>query len=352
MEGKTMTLRLTGLLAAIFVAAAGQSLAQTYRLTDLGAVRGELVSKGYSLNDLGQAAGTSSNPSGAIATLFSGGQAISLGTLEPGDPAIATGINKSAEVVGYEPFYSTSGAIPHAFLYSGGTLSDIHSPVLFPTGTSAAAINGSGVVVGQGNLNSWNFHAFIYSRGQMVDIGPPGAYQASAAGINDAGDVTGNAFFTNGGGGPFIYSNGRFTYLTAPSGTSISALAISSTGKIAGTIYFNSGSPPHAALYSNGVWTDLGGVTGAVATHGTGINAVGQVIATAYYPVQSYHPFVPGKHVAYTVRNGNLVNLNTLIPPNSGYTVTDSIAINDSGDILCDATGAAGKERAVLLTPN
>jgi hypothetical protein len=67
-----------------------------------------------------------------------------------------------------------------------------------------------------------------------------------------------------------------------------------------------------------------------LATHGTGVNAVGQVIATAYYPVQYYHPFVPGKHVAYVVRNGNLVNLNTLIPPNSGYTVTDTIAINDS----------------------
>ena len=349
-----MTLHMRGLLAASLVASAAPSLAQTYRVTDLGAVSGDSVSKAYSLNDLGQAAGSSSSPSGAIATLFSNGQAINLGTLEPGDVAIATGINKSAEVVGYEPFYSNGGTgTSHAFLYSGGVLHDIHSPSLFPAGTSAAAVNGSGMVVGEGELNSYRFHAFVYSRGRMVDIGPPGAYQASAVGINDAGEIIGGAFFTNGGGGAFVYFNGKFSYLPPPSGTSVSALAISSTGEIAGTIHFNSGAPAHAALYSNGVWTDLGGVIGASATLGTGINAFGQAIATAYYPIKSYHPFVPGKHVAYIVVNGTLVDLNTLIPGNSGFILSDAISINDSGDILCDATKATtGPERAVLLTPN
>jgi hypothetical protein len=38
------------------------------------------VSKGYSLNLIGQAAGTSSDPSGALPTLFSNRQAINLGT--------------------------------------------------------------------------------------------------------------------------------------------------------------------------------------------------------------------------------------------------------------------------------
>jgi len=348
-----MTSRLNGLLAAGLVMAALPSLAQTYRITDLGAAAGDAVSKAYALNELGQAAGSSSSPTGGKATLFSKGQAIYIGSLAAGDVSFATGINASAEVVGYEPEYSTSPPVFHAFVYSNSALHDIHSASIFPTGTSATAINGSGVVVGEGELDADRFHAFAYSNGQMVDIGPPGSYQASAVGINDAGQIVGNAYFTQGGGGAFVYSNGKFTYLAAPSSSvTVSAFAISSTGEVAGTFYFNSGTPAHAAMYHNGAWTDLGGVAGASATHGTGINAGGQVIATAYYPVKSYHPFVPGKHVAYIVQNGALVNLNTLLPPNSGFTVTDSIAINDAGQVLCDALNTHGTERAVLLTPN
>jgi len=48
---------------------------------------------------------------------------------------------------------------------------------------------------------------------------------------------------------------------------------------------------------------------------------------------------------------GALVDLNTLVPANCGFTITDAVAINDSGQILCDATNASGDEHAILLTP-
>jgi len=32
-------------------------------------------------------------------------------------------------------------------------------------------------------------------------------------------------------------------------------------------------------------------------------------------------------------------------------TITDAIGINDSGEILCDATNSSGYKHAVLLTP-
>jgi probable HAF family extracellular repeat protein len=299
---------------------------------------------------VGQAAGTSSNPSGAIATLFSNGKAFNLGTLEANDVSVATAINGTAEVVGFEYFSSSPGNLAHAWAYSNGALDDIHSSTLFPQGTKAYGINDSGVVVGQGLLDSSSFHAFVYANGVMVDIGPPGSFQASAVAINDAGQVLGNYYTAPGNAGPFIYANGKFTYLGQPSGTSVNAAGINSVGQVAGTIYFNSGSPPHAASFRNGVWTDLGGYSG-VATHGVGINTAGQVVATAFFPVQSYHPFRPGKHVALMVRNSSLVNLSTLIPGNSGFTLTDSIAINDAGEILCNGTNALGQKRAVLLSP-
>jgi chitinase len=161
--------------------------------------------------------------------------------------------------------------------------------------------------------------------------------------------VTGNAYFTNGGGGAFVYSNGSFTFLAPPQGKQVSAYAISRLGQVAGAIYA-SGST-HAAVYGNGAWTDLGGLSGA-ATHATGINSGGQIIATAIFPQVSYHPPKPGKHVGLVFIGGSPVDLNTLIPVNSGFTVTDAIAINDMGQILCNAKNAAGDSRAVLLTPN
>jgi hypothetical protein len=70
-----------------------------------------------------------------------------------------------------------------------------------------------------------------------------------------------------------------------------------------------------------------------------------------FFPVKSYHPFRPGKHVPFICRNGTLVDLNTLVSSNPGFTVTDSVGINDLGQILCNATNSSGVQRAVMLTP-
>jgi probable HAF family extracellular repeat protein len=344
-----MKLSLTVLSAVVLTTVATTLPAQSYTITDLGAVSGQSVSEGYALNDSGQAAGVSEDPNGAIATLFSGGKALDLGTLEPGDVSVATCINGSGEVAGYEPLSSTSTDTDNAWVYSNGAFIDINSSSLFPSGTEAEGINDSGVVVGQGWLNSSSFQAFVYSGGKMVDIGPPGAYQASAIAINDKGQILGNAYFTAGGGGTFIYANGTFTYLTPPKGDTASGVALNSLGQVLG--YLSTSTGTSLAVYSNGKWTGLvGSVTGA-SLRGSGINTAGEVIATAIYPMTSYHPPRPGKHVAYVFGSSGPINLNTLIPPNSGYTLTDAIAINDNGQILCDATTPTGSKHAVLLTP-
>jgi hypothetical protein len=61
--------------------------AQSYQTTDLKVLPGELqsvacgVQRACSLNSLGQAAGTSSNPTAAIATLLNDGKTTNLNTL-------------------------------------------------------------------------------------------------------------------------------------------------------------------------------------------------------------------------------------------------------------------------------
>jgi probable HAF family extracellular repeat protein len=339
------------LAALSLCASASLSAAQTYTVTDLGTISGNSVSTGYALSSTGAAAGTSSTPTAAIAALFSNGKVTNISTLGS-NVSVATAINGSAEIVGWNFFYSNPNFDPQAFLYSNGHMTSINSPSIFPSGTEALGINDSGEVVGTGYISDSNFHAFLYSGGKMTDLGPRGAVQASAIAINNSGQIIGGYYLTSGAVGEFLITNGKLTTLPVPAGSyAVTAFAINDIGDIVGTIYFNSGAPPHAAKFISGAWTDLGGISGAAASRATGINLSGQVVGTAFFPQTQYHPPKPGKHVPFISTSGGLVDLNTLIQLNSGLTLTDAVGINDSGHILCNATNASGFKHAVLLSP-
>jgi probable HAF family extracellular repeat protein len=335
----------------LFLLASNAALhAQVYGITDLGTLPGTRKSVAYGLNDLGQAVGVSSNPTAAIATLFSKGTTTNMNTLGA-DVSVATAISGSGQAAGYNIFDSNPNPIFRAFLYSNGSMTDIQSDTLFPSGTIAYGINSAGEAVGEGMLTSWTFHPFLYSNGRMVDLGTLGGSQAGASAINDSGEIVGSSLPAKGYGRAFLYSNGKMADLGVPSGAySSDAKAINGIGQIVGALYFSS-QPSHAALYNNGIWTDLGAFPGASGTSATGINTAGQIVGIAVFPITSYHPFKPGKHVGFIYRSGVLVDFNALIPSNSGFTITDVAGINDSGQILCTATNTSGSAHAVLLIP-
>ena len=104
-----------------------------------------------------------------------------LGTLG-GTYSVATGINNSGQIVGYA---DTASGQTHAFLYSGGTMTDLGT---LPGGTYsfATGINNNGQIVGYSTTASGQTHAFLYSGGQMTDLGTlPGGTNSWATGIND-----------------------------------------------------------------------------------------------------------------------------------------------------------------------
>jgi probable HAF family extracellular repeat protein len=84
----------------------------------------------------------------------------------------ATGLNNSGQVVGYCVNY-TGTATYHAFLYSGGQMQDLGT---FGGADSAATgINDAGVVVGSANAaNKTSIEPFVYSGGQMQRVGSLG----------------------------------------------------------------------------------------------------------------------------------------------------------------------------------
>src|SRR5262245_23051187 len=94
-----------------------------------------------------------------------------LGTLGPnslGNYSIAYGINASGSVTG-----ESSSSIPNmtdpAFLYSNGQLTNIGT--LGGEYGQARAINSSGQIAGYSTLANGSYRAFLYSGGQMTALG-------------------------------------------------------------------------------------------------------------------------------------------------------------------------------------
>lgn len=350
-----MKLRFTQLLAIGAVIGAVRSPAQTYNLQDLTPAAGAFYSKGTGLNDLGQACG-GSDSNGYYATLFSNGKAIELSSLVAGDIPQAQGIDNAGVIVGFEAVNGTG--LSHALVWSNGIVKDITSLSLFPEGAEALLISKkSGVVIGEGFTSSSTSHMFMYANGQLVDLGPSTA-PATPVAINDSGEILVNYLTSSNYTVPAIYLNGTFTFLNAPANAAIvTAFGINDNGVVTGGIYYKTNTAvPHAGLYSNGAWTDLGILPGTGrGTVAFSINSAGQILGMAIYtPV--YKPDIGTRTVPCILQNGVWVDLNTLISTNSTFygALSRPVGINDAGQILVNTKNPRtmnGYRDAVLLTP-
>jgi probable HAF family extracellular repeat protein len=151
-------------------------------LQDLGTLGGT-SSFGNDINASGHVTGEARTADGSRrAFLYSNG---SMQPLGDADFSVGWGINDSGQVTG------ESGT--HAFLYSGGTMQDIHTQ-----GDASAGrdLNASGDVTGSFDDNlAITTHAFLYSGGSMQDLGSVGGYEGSIGlGINAGRWVVGVAF--------------------------------------------------------------------------------------------------------------------------------------------------------------
>jgi len=350
-----MKLRLTELLTIGTIFAAVSSLAQTYTIQDLGLAPGTSYPLGIGLNDVGQACGFCESPNGNVATFSSDGQVIVLAPTNPNDIASAKGIDNSGDVVGYELPNSAPVNVERALIWrNGGKAQDITSTSIFPGGEAALAVNKlSGEVIGIGftsaPINN-ETHMFTYANGRTLDLGPTTANVTPVA-INDSGVMLVN--FTN--SEQAIYSNGTFTPIAQLPNATVTANAINNSGVVVGEIDYSTNTlVPHAGLYSNGVWTDLGTLSGAArGTRAVGINSSGQIIGLAEgKPI--YKPVSTIPTMSCILQNGTWVELNSLIPTNSGFNLNLSVpvSINDAGQILIDIKTASGNyTHNVLLTP-
>jgi probable HAF family extracellular repeat protein len=303
-------------------------------------------------------------------------------------------VNANGQIVGFS--YTDSGA-QHVFLYSNGAMTDLG----ILSGYSAIAecrINAVGQVAGYALDRSSNHRAFLYSGGTMSALGTAGN---RAYGINDSGCVVGDLEHSLGDGGAFLYSNGAFRLL-GKLGSYVNgstATAINSSGQVVGSSIAPGDSHWHAVLYGDGHVKDLGTLPGYdYGSQATGINAGGQIIGESYYVIKNleYHrafllsdgvmtdlggfadyPLSSAESInasgqvvggtmnlvtsgsgtyaisgpPYLYSNGTMTDLNTLIDPASGWTLSTANGINDSGWIVGSGRNSVGQVHAFLLTP-
>jgi len=153
---------------------------------DLQAFNNTINAYAYGINNSGQIVGYADT-----GFLYSGGISIDLDTFAGGFNSEAYGINNSGQVVGNARF---GGGYEQAFLYSGGTMSNLGN--LGGGDSSATAINNSGQVVGNSSTSSRTTHAFLYISGTMIDLNSlvstnPGFTLQYAQAINDNLQIVG-----------------------------------------------------------------------------------------------------------------------------------------------------------------
>lgn len=337
--------------ASAFVAAiaiAGSARATTYSITDLGTLGGT-TSYAFDVNIHGDVVGSSKLPNGEPrAFLYQGGVMTDLGVLDVGHTfSQAYGINDSGSVVGISTALDPNGDFNHSrpFVYSGGNMSLVGS---FGGDYGwANDINEAGHIVGISAYTNGITHAFVKAFGTMIDLGSfsPTTFDYSIAyGINDVGAVAGYSTTTQTFSEAFLHHNGNLENLGNLGGSS-RGFAVNDSDQVTGASVIDANGHERAFLWENGAMTDLGVTSGAVTSQGLDINNLGHVVGTLVFDPNN------GEHNhGFLYRDGMMIDVNTLLPPNSGWLLRDAQAINDIGQIV-GFGNINGEQHAYLLTP-
>ncbi|MBW7886006.1 MAG: DUF3466 family protein [Caldilineaceae bacterium] len=309
-----------------------------YTVADLGTLGGNF-SAAYGINEKGQVVGASTSDTNTYAFLWDDGTMTNLGALG-GDGSWAYAINDANQVVGGSP-PGTGILRNHAFRWQGGSMQDLGTlggPVSF-----AFEINNSGQAVGYAHDDDGIQHAVLWGSGGIVDLGdldPLWPNHSGAYSINDAGQVAGGSYTDIPGQfHAFIWQNGSMQDLGTLGGGLSSAEAINEDGKVVGASRLPDDTTMHAFLW-DGSMHDLGilGWGGSIAYD---INDNGQVVG-ALQTGQNAHAFL--------WENGQMQDLNNLIPADSGWVLSEARAINNKGQIAGFGV-INGQTRSFLLKP-
>lgn len=291
-----------------------------FTITSLGTYSG-VVPAVSGINASGAVSATASTPGGDRAVRYTDAGGWSLIPGLESTTSYGLGINDHGDVVGYAVLSDNS---IRAFRYTEGGGTEFIAPLNGGTYTQGWAISNTGEITGYGD-SGYRVLAFRQSPGLLAQaIDPLGGTFSAGCGINDKGQVSGFAFTVDGDQHGFRVdvdgTTAEIPGLNGPSSAN-SACAIDSNGSVTGMAE-TAGGAQHAFLFTGGNPMDLDsfGSSGSV---GSAISN-GVVVGTYNLADGSTHAF------RYETATGT-VDLNTFLPPASGWVLTSGLAVNSKG---------------------
>ncbi|MEO5719509.1 MAG: hypothetical protein ABIR29_13190 [Chthoniobacterales bacterium] len=148
--------------------------------------------------------------------------------------------------------------------------------------------------------------------------------------LNVAGEVAGSASFDGSTVHAALYFNGVLTDLGTLGGDHSEALAINSSGQAVGNSA-RADSLIHATLWSDGQITDLGTLPGGATSYATGINDAGQI--TGWSDTLQAGTSFPRPDHAFIYENGQMTDLGNISATGQFANFSHGTAINASGEV-------------------
>ncbi len=235
---------------------------------------------------------------GFVWTAQTGMQDLIDGTITGGPTvvSVATALNASGLIVGFAADAGTTKPC----MWQAGHFQML--PTLGGANGDATAVNAAGIIVGESQIVTHEFHATMWIMGLPTDLHPPGARLSTAKVMNSQGDVAGDAWFPTG------FHAFRWT---AQAGAE-----------------------------------DLGTLPNHVISHARGMNDAGMIVGVSVAPGEDPPPALA---VRWTLEQ-DIEALDTLLST-PGWTLYDAVAVNDAGAILAYGT-VNGQDHAVLVVPD
>ena len=325
----------------------------------------------YSLNDTGQYVGnTQQFPLPDDAVVVDGAAAKPLEPQRQILTSAAYALNNRGQAAGTrEVGADIDGGFTgqKACIYSNGVTQTIDAG---SAGYSYAyALNDAGQVAGTTDVPGSNTDgiyrtsAFFWQNGNLTSLGTLGGPNSYGADISQSGQVVGSSYISDNVIHAFLWQNGKMTDLSggaANANINSEARAINSRGQVVGMV------DGHAALWQNGTVVNLGRLPGDSRCVATSINDAGDILGESSYegsgPIVGSGPVSNAANrsrasrtvvlptTPVVLRNGSAINLNDLLPANSGWRIDRAFKINNRRQILARGT-YQGNVAYILLTP-